>query len=93
MIITDLRALEAIERIARETGIPAKAIVGPVRTRSLCLARGQVMAVLWKEHGMSLTEVGTALGRNHTAVLVAVRRALGPEVYKCELAKRGRKVA
>lgn len=93
MIVTDPRARVVLERISQETGVAIDSIVADVRTRSVCIARGKVAAALWLEHGMSFTEVGAALGRNHTGLLVAVRKALGPDLYKCELAKRGRKVA
>lgn len=90
-LVLDARVRAVVDRVASETGLRPEVVLGSSRTLSVIAARRRVMASLWLDHGMSHTEVARALGRDHTTVLVAVRKALGPEAYRRALAaRRGR---
>lgn len=63
-----------VEVVANHTGYTPKQIRGPGRTRSLVDARHAVMR-LARDEGFSLSEIGGALGRDHTSVHHGCRRA------------------
>ena len=64
----------AIESAAHQTGFKVSDITGWRRDRPLAATRFGVMAAL-KNAGLSSTEIGVALNRDHSSVLWGVRRA------------------
>jgi len=53
-------------------GVSVPAILGRRRDRAVVLARHAVMYTLRNESGLSLSEIGQAMDRDHTSVLAAV---------------------
>lgn len=80
-------AQEVATRLAEETGIPAQVILGRSRYRAVVKARHQVMVELWRQ-GMSTTEIGSVLDRDHTTVMHGLQKALGWEEYQAETLER-----
>ncbi len=87
-LLNETRVRCAVDIVSEQTGISVEAILGRGTTFSVKNARHRLMVMLFQGHGMSLAEVGAALGRDHTTVIAAVRRTLGDEAYQAELARR-----
>lgn len=66
------RVREVVGAVCAEVGLPVSAIYGKSRVRNIAMARRLVCYILRRE-GMSLPQIGAALGLDHTSVLHAVR--------------------
>ena len=64
---------QIVEAVADATGVSADAILGESRVRRIARARQIVMFVAHRQ-GLSLTEIGQFLRRDHTSVLHGVRQ-------------------
>ncbi len=69
---TDIEAI--IKRVASAFGITAKELRGTSRLRRVMLPRQVAMFLARTVCGLSLPRIGTALGRDHTTVLHAIRK-------------------
>lgn len=65
---------DIVERVELATRVPRVAIVGRARNASTSRAR-QLLCLELREAGMSYCEIGTLLGRDHTTIMHAVKRA------------------
>jgi chromosomal replication initiation ATPase DnaA len=74
-------AAAAIEAASRQHGVSIEQIVGRRRTRPICRARWEAMAIM-RAAGMSLPEIGGALNRHHTTVMHAL------EAYAYSIGRR-----
>ena len=63
----------AVEYAARQTGFTVNDILGQARDQPLAVTRFGVMAALTNA-GLSSTEIGSALNRDHSSILYGVRR-------------------
>jgi chromosomal replication initiation ATPase DnaA len=64
------------DSIAQAAGIPVTALLGAGRHRSVVRHRDQLCLRL-RDKGWSYPAIGRALGRHHTTIIAAVRRARG----------------
>lgn len=64
--------LKIVDAVAEATGIPAKRILGPRKDAATSRARHIVMYEA-RLAGLSTTQIGDALGRDHTTVIHGVR--------------------
>lgn len=62
---------ELVEEIAAEHAVPVADVLGRGRTKAVAAARHAVMRA-FRARGLSLPEIGSLLGRDHTTVLHAV---------------------
>lgn len=76
------------EEIAVARGVTVADILGRSKVPVVALARHELMARLW-QFGLSLTDIGKALGMDHTSILHGVRRVLG-ERYRVLSPGQGR---
>lgn len=59
-------------KVAKRTGVPARAIVSRSRTDEVFAARARAMRAL-RAMGYSFPQIGKAFGRDHSTVIHAVR--------------------
>lgn len=64
---------QIVDDVAEATGVSAALILGESRVRRIARARQIVMFVAHRQ-GMSLTEIGQFLRRDHTSVLHGVQQ-------------------
>ncbi len=64
---------QIVDDVAEATGVPASAILGESRVRRITRARQIVMFVAHRQ-GLSLTEIGQFLRRDHTSVMHGIRQ-------------------
>lgn len=81
------RVMVLAESIAKQTSISPELQLGRSHLPSIVRARHALMAALWRS-GCSTSEVGAILGRDHSTVIMALRKTLGADVYRAELAAR-----
>lgn len=62
-----------IDAVSERTGVPIYAIVGRVQKPRIVRARSLAMLKA-KSAGLTLEQIGQQFGRDHTAVMAAVRR-------------------
>lgn len=62
---------QIVHAVAAATGIPARDIYGRCRTKHVARAR-QIVMLAAVDRGMSLSEIGRALGRDHSTVSFGV---------------------
>lgn len=72
--LRDRSLLELVERIAAEHHVTVEDVCSRWRAKSVSAARHKVWSRL-RVMGLSLPEIGALFGRDHTTVLVGVRRA------------------
>lgn len=64
-----------VEAVSRAYGIPVKEIVSRARSRHIVIARQHAVWLLRKETGLSLPQIGRALGdRDHTTMIHGIKR-------------------
>lgn len=61
-----------VDAVSEQTGIPAKRILSPRRDAATCRAR-QIVMYEARQAGLSLMQIGDALGRDHTSVMHGIR--------------------
>ena len=67
-------AAEALRDIVcREAGVTVADLTGPLRFREIVVAR-QVLCYLLRRQGLSLSQAGRLIGRDHASVLWSLRR-------------------
>jgi chromosomal replication initiation ATPase DnaA len=64
-----------VESVAHRCGVTVDGLLSRARTSELADARRELMASLWGS-GCSYAQIGRLLGRDHTTVVYAVRKAL-----------------
>jgi len=79
-----------IETVAEHEGVPAEAMLSPLRTREAVTARRKALYLAFRMSGKSLPEIGRRFGgRDHTTVLHAVRatetHASADQAFQAEL--------
>ena len=67
------RVKEIALAVAAETSLPISAIYGPSRVKHIVLARQMVMYLAHLD-GLSYPAIGTAMNRDHTTIMDAVKR-------------------
>lgn len=76
--ITGQPRLVCVQQIARDVarayGVPVAQIMGARRQRPIVAARHEVMRRAYAA-GLSLTDIGASMRRDHTSVLNGIRRA------------------
>jgi len=60
--------------VAEEHGIPLSSILGPARTQEACQPRFMAFYLVRQIGGFSLPQIGRAMSRDHTSVLLGIRR-------------------
>jgi len=80
---------QVLVAVARAHDLPLARLLSPQRDRAVMLARQAAMTLL-REAGLSLPEIGRALGRDHSTVChgLEVGRARGPVVLRLEACRR-----
>lgn len=68
-----LRPTDVLASVAHSFGVTVDAITGPARTKYVSSVRREACRRL-VDLGLSLSEVGAMLNRDHTTVLYAIRR-------------------
>jgi chromosomal replication initiation ATPase DnaA len=63
---------QIIDAVADATGIEARAILGKRRDAPIARAR-QIVMYEARQRGLSLSQIGNALGRDHTTVMHGIR--------------------
>ena len=63
---------QIVELVAQETGIAANAIMGDSRRGPIVRAR-QIVMYEAHQRGLSLQQIGAAMGRHHTTILHGIR--------------------
>ena len=82
-----------LDAVSAVLGVPVDRILSPSRSAPIVRAR-QACMVLLREAGMSLPEVGKALGRHHSTVIHGLTRAAAsPILEACRVAFRVRLTA
>lgn len=69
--------------VAEVTGVPAGDIIGPSKARAGLMARDLVCFIARRE-GMTLTEIGRGIGRDHTTVMAAIKREAARRTCKTD---------
>ncbi len=64
-----------VESVAERHGVSVGDIIGRIGTREVTRARHDLMTCMWGS-GCGYAEIGRLLGRDHSSVIYAVRRAL-----------------
>ena len=64
--------LKIVDAVAEATGIPAKHILSKSRTAPVARAR-QIVMYEARKAGLSYPQIGRALGRDHSTVVMGVR--------------------
>ena len=72
-MMDSLQIRSVIQRVAESTGVPMEDILSTNRQPSIVRARDSVAQEL-RARGLSLKEIGRALGRDHKTVLHALRK-------------------
>jgi len=62
-----------VGEVAKELGMPVPAILGPGRTRDVVMPRQMAFYVAGQVVGLSLTQIGLGMNRDHTSVLHGIR--------------------
>jgi len=75
---TDPRVLQLVEIVSTETHVPASDILGRSHQPRHVRARHQLCVLLFRD-GYGVAEVGRALRMNHTTIITALCKTLGPE--------------
>ncbi len=61
-----------VDAVSEATGIPARHILSQKRTAAVARAR-QIVMYEARQAGLSLTQIGDAMGRDHTTVMHGIR--------------------
>lgn len=69
-----------VEEVAKDHGVTAVALLGPGRARKLVQARADLAGRL-DDKGLSSSEIGLILNRDHTSVLHLLGRTTKGKVY------------
>lgn len=69
--VTDM---ELVAQVARAHSLTAADLIGPVKTRSICIVRWRAMKAL-RDKGRSLASIGRTLKRDHKTVSHGLERA------------------
>lgn len=69
------QARAVADEVCRVHDIEIERVLAPTRKREVVAARQEIMARLHLDLGMSLPTVGALLGRDHTTVMHAVKKA------------------
>ncbi len=64
--------LKIVDAVSEATGIPSKHILSKIRTAPVARAR-QIVMYEARKAGLSYPQIGRALGRDHSTVVVGVR--------------------
>ena len=64
---------QIVDDVAEATGVSASAILGESRVRRITRAR-QIVRIVAHRQGLSLTEIGQFLRRDHTSVMHGIRQ-------------------
>lgn len=56
-----------VDAVSEQTGIPARLILSPRKDAPIARAR-QIVMYEARQHGLSLTQIGNAMGRDHTTI-------------------------
>ena len=64
---------EIVAQVSRETGVAVADIMGDSRNRNIASARQRAMFI-GHERGLSTSQIGAYLSRDHTSVLHGIRR-------------------
>lgn len=64
--------LQIVDAVSEATGIPSRHILGPRRDAPTARAR-QIVMYEARQHGLSMKQIGDALGRDHTTVVHGIR--------------------
>jgi len=83
----DAAASKILEIVGCIYRIEPAVLLSQKRDRKTCRARG-VAAILLRDQGRSLTEIGAVLGRHHSTVHHMLDVAPGPEEWDVVLARR-----
>lgn len=75
-----------VDRAVELTCIPRGDIVGPAKYREASYTRFAIIRVA-KDSGRTFTQIGRALGRDHTTILAGYRRALELERTDADVAE------
>lgn len=71
--LAELGELTAAQRICAIVGVSLESATGPSRRRLDVEARHRIVLLL-RKRGMSSTEIGVVLGRDHSSILSALRK-------------------
>lgn len=78
------KVADLASQITEATGVSLEAMLGRGRTTDISHARQCLMAALWKE-GLSISEVGYVLGRDHTTVIFGLRKLVPADDYRARV--------
>lgn len=66
--------LDVLREVSMRRGVPVTALLGRARTKSVVLARGEVVWRMRHLRKCSMTEIGRALGRDHSTAMDYLHR-------------------
>lgn len=65
---------EIIADVSERHGLTTEEILGPSRARRCAWPRHEAWALIWEQGRLSTTEIGRRFNRDHTTVLIGIRR-------------------